>query len=413
MSLFEHRLLVLRQDLQSSAQQVEINVHTKPIWPPPSKVRDVKNVSQAMTRGGLHSLEPLAVESELREVQLRIGELQRKRKGLLDQLDQLLRRDPFKLQAAVAVASTPRQERPVLSVPDGKGISFSEVSRGTSSVFSESKPTNGGNTSKPKKAESLAECLAVLDSLQEEMNQNKEAKEVKEVSPETEEDKKYLELIDLLTNKMFDSESNVGTKQKKANSLPRSGTSIPEPRLRKSSSQVFSPSKVSSSKPLGQLSAYERLFGVPSPSSSRCTSPVVKKTGVPMIIPKVRRGSGERPTALGRLSSSPARSHENVNLLPPCTSGEEKKKEKISLHSIDGLLSAPDKIEIPSRYQPEVEKTLMSLTEQESRSAKATLIKKMLVETGATCTLPNRGLLSLLAIFTSAHICLLYFQITV
>ena len=399
MSLFEHRLLVLRQDLQSCAQQVEINVHTKPIWPLPSKVRNVKNVSQAMTRGGLHSLEPLAVESELREVQLRIGELQKKRKGLLDQLDQLLRRDPFKLQAAVAVASTPRQERPVLSVPDGKGISFSEVnSRGTSSVISESKPINGGNTSKPKKAESLAECLAVLDSLQEEMNQNKEAKEVKEVSPETEEDKKYLELIDLLTNKMFDSESNVGTKQKKANSLPRSGTSIPEPRLRKSSSQVFSPSKVSSSKPLGQLSAYERLFGVPSPSSSRCTSPVVKKTGVPMIIPKVRRGSGERPTALGRLSSSPARSHENVNLLPPCTSGEEKKKEKISLHSIDGLLSAPDKIEIPSRYQPEVERTLMSLTEQESRSAKATSIKKMLVETGATCTLPNRGLLSLLAI---------------
>ena len=334
-----------------------------------------------MTRGGLHSLEPLAVESELREVQLRIGELQKKRKGLLDNLDQLLRKDPFKLQA---VASTPRQERPVLSVPDSKGISISEV-KGTT-AFSESKPISG-NMSKPKKAESLAECLAVLDSLQEEMNQNT-AKEVKELSPETEDDKKYLELIDLLTNKMFDSEPNAGTKQKKANSLPRSGSSIPEPRLRKSSSQVFSPSKVSSSKPLGQLSAYERLFGVPSPSSSRCTSPVVKKTGVPMIIPKVRRGSGERPTALGRLSSSPARSHEN--LLPPCTS-EEKKKEKISLHSIDGLLSAPDKIEIPSRYQPEVEKTLMSLTEQESRSAKATSIKKMLVETGASCTLSNQG----------------------
>ena len=115
-----------------------------------------------------------------------------------------------------------------------------------------------------------------------------------------------------------------------------------------------------------------------------------------MIIPKVRRGSGERPTALGRglSSSSPARSHENVNvLLPPCTS-EEKKKEKISLHSIDGLLSAPEKIEIPTRYQPEVEKTsLMSLTEQESRSAKAILIKKMLVETGASCTLSNQGLL--------------------
>ena len=345
-----------------------------------------------MTRGGLHSLEPLAVESELREVQLRIGELQRKRKGLLETLDQLLRKDPFKLQA---VASTPRQERPVLSVPpDCKGInSFSDV-RGTT-VYSESKPISGGTTSKPKKAESLAECLAVLDSLQEEMNQNTAKKEVRELSPETEDDKKYLELIDLLTNKMFDSEpNNVGTKQKKANSLPRSGSSIPEPRLRKSSSQVFSPSKVSSSKPLGQLSAYERLFGVPSPSNSRCTSPVVKKTGVPMIIPKVRRGSGERPTVLGRLSGSPARSHEN--LLPPCTTSEEKKKEKISLHSIDGLLSAPDKIEIPSRYQPEVEKTLMSLAEQECRSAKATSIKKMLVETGASCTLSSQGLFNCL-----------------
>ena len=323
-------------------------------------------------------------------MQLRIGELQRKRKGLLDSLDQMLRKDPFKLQA---VASTPRQERPVLNVPDSRGTTSLSEMRGTT-VFSESKPMSGGNTSKPKKAESLAECLAVLDSLQAEMNQNT-AKEVKKLSPEMEDDKKYLELIDLLTNKMFDPETNVGTKQKKANSLPRSGSSIPEARLRKSSSQVFSPSKAS--KPaLGQLSAYERLFGVPSPSSSRCTSPVVKKTGLPMIIPKVRRGSGERPTALGRglSSSSPARSHENVNvLLPPCTS-EEKKKEKISLHSIDGLLSAPEKIEIPTRYQPEVEKTsLMSLTEQESRSAKAILIKKMLVETGASCTLSNQGLL--------------------
>ena len=64
-------------------------------------------------------------------------------------------------------------------------------------MFSESKTiSSSGNTSKPKKAESLAECLAVLDSLQEEMNQNTAtAKEVKEKSPETEDDKKYLELI--------------------------------------------------------------------------------------------------------------------------------------------------------------------------------------------------------------------------
>ena len=105
----------------------------------------------------------------------------------------------------------------------------------------------------------------------------------------------------------------------------------------------------------------------------------------------MRRGSGERPTALGRLStSSPNRSNENVNILPVCTS-EEKKKEKISISSIDNLFSAPDKIEIPSRYQPEVERTLMSLADQESRNLKATSIKKMLVETGASCSLPTQG----------------------
>ena len=46
MSLFEHRLLVLRQDLQSCAQQVsthKINVHTKPIWPTSSHI-NVKKI---------------------------------------------------------------------------------------------------------------------------------------------------------------------------------------------------------------------------------------------------------------------------------------------------------------------------------------------------------------------------------
>ena len=77
-------------------------------------------------------------------------------------------------------------------------------------------------------------------------------------------------------------------------------------------------------------------------------------------------------------------------MLPVCTS-EEKKKEKISISSIDNLFSAPDKIEIPSRYQPEVERTLMSMADQESRNLKATSIKKMLVETGPSCSLPTQG----------------------
>ena len=106
----------------------------------------------------------------------------------------------------------------------------------------------------------------------------------------------------------------------------------------------------------------------------------------------MRRGSGERPTALGRLStSSPNRSNENVNMLPVVCTSEEKKKEKISISSIDNLFSAPDKIEIPSRYQPEVERSLMSVADQESRNLKATSIKKMLVETGASCSLPTQG----------------------
>jgi hypothetical protein len=188
-----------------------------------------------------------------------------------------------------------------------------------------------------------------------------------EVSPEKD-DKKYLELIDLLTNKMFDTESGgvAGTKQKKSNSLPRSGAVLPEARLRKSSSQVFSPVHKAGPRPPGQLSAYERLFGVPSPSSSRCSSPGIRKVGGPAaIIPKAKRsssGSAERPSVLGRLGGAAPRavsdSKENVSyqLLNACItnpSSEEKRKERISMSSIDGLFSAPQKIDIPARYKPE------------------------------------------------------------
>ena len=338
MSLFEHRLLVIRQELQSSAQL-------------------------AMTKGGMPSLEPLAVESELREAQLRSGELQKKRKALLETIDQLLRKDPFKQHA---LPSTPRQEKP----PIKPNPSYNKMK-----VKKNDAPMN--------KAQSLEECLAVLDSLQAEMNlqPNSLEEKVKEESPDAD-DTKYLELIDLLTNKMFETDVQP-TKEKKSNSLPRSGTALPEPRLRKSSSQVFSPSKVG--RPMSQLSAYERLFGVQSPSNSRCTSPSVKKN-VPMII-----GKAKRP---GRLSGSPARSEENVSILPSSitnATSEEKKKEKISLSSIDSILAAPGKIDIPARYQPETDKTQPSTSEDESRKAKAANIKRMLLETGSSCTLPSVG----------------------
>ena len=97
MSLFEHKLLVLRQELQSSAQLAMTR-----------SARPGGHVT-LVTRGGVYSLEPLAVETELREVQLRSGELQRKRRALLDTLDSVLRRDPYRGQGGTPTPS-PRQQ---------------------------------------------------------------------------------------------------------------------------------------------------------------------------------------------------------------------------------------------------------------------------------------------------------------
>ena len=71
----------------------------------------------------------------------------------------------------------------------------------------------------------------------------------------------------------------------------------------------------------------------------------------------------ERPSVLGRLGGHKqvSRSEENVScVLGSATvvtaSHEEKKKERINLSSIDGILTAPEMIEIPDRYKPEVRK---------------------------------------------------------
>ena len=383
MSLFEHQLLVLRQELQATAQLAMTRSARKKKLKEEGKNHQKSTNSMcvaptimlskranssvgfvsavlfwelllsihfssldsfvsffsiiSIARGGVYSLEPLAVESELREVQLRSGQLQKKRKALLDTVDKMLRKDPFKMPT---LPTTPRQqEKPLVKPNLATKVTAGRV-----------------ETRNAKKSETLAECLAVLDSLQAEMSQTPVKVKEKEVSPETD-DKKYLELIDLLTNKMFESEPTPkGTKTSKSNSLPRTGTNMPEARLPRSSSQIFSPSKVNT-KPPGQLSAYERLFGVPSPSSSRCTSPVVKK-GVPMIISKAKKGGSDRPSVLGKLGveRQTSRSEENVSTLPSSManpSHEVKKKEKISLSSIDGLFSAPGKINIPDRYQPD------------------------------------------------------------
>ena len=80
-------------------------------------------------------------------------------------------------------------------------------------------------------------------------------------SDDSETEKKYLELIDLLTVKMFENqpETNSGKTRpsKKSNSLPRTLDMSVQCGLQKSSSQNFPESP--------GLTAYERLFGKPRP----------------------------------------------------------------------------------------------------------------------------------------------------
>ena len=90
-------------------------------------------------------------------------------------------------------------------------------------------------------------------------------------SEDSETEKKYLELIDLLTVKMFENDPNIPIQQqptksvqrpKKSNSLPRTMEIKPLNSLHKSSSQNFQ--FESQCAPPGS-SAYERLFGCPRP----------------------------------------------------------------------------------------------------------------------------------------------------
>ena len=61
-------MLLLRQELQSSAQR-------------------------CMSKGGTSSLQTLAIESELREVQQRASELQKKGNSLINQVEKLLQKE--------------------------------------------------------------------------------------------------------------------------------------------------------------------------------------------------------------------------------------------------------------------------------------------------------------------------------
>ena len=224
--MLEHDLLVLRQDLQATAQK-------------------------QMSKGGIFSMETLgkaglvgqimkhfsqltrrnfpAIETELREVQQRATELQKKAKRLTDQVDQIIRKKSTAHAGSRAVnqdlEKENRQELRQLLEQETIGLEVSKEEK-----LCKTQPRNVGDTTP---------------------------------SDDSETEKKYLELIDLLTVKMFENqpEPNLGKTRpsKKSNSLPRTLDMSLQSGLQKSSSQHFS--EVSGS----GLTAYERLFGKPRP----------------------------------------------------------------------------------------------------------------------------------------------------
>ena len=229
--MLEHDLLVLRQDLQATAQK-------------------------QMSKGGTFSMETLgkaglvgqimkhfsqltrrnfpAIETELREVQQRATELQKKAKRLNDEVDQIIRQ---KSRANV------------------------QINRAVNRQLDE------------ENREDLRKLLEQQANIEMEVSKEEKCKTNSRNDGETtpsddsETEKKYLELIDLLTVKMFEDqpETNHGKTRpsKKSSSLPRtldmslqSGLQSGVQQVQKSSSQHFSGSG---------LTAYERLFGKPRP----------------------------------------------------------------------------------------------------------------------------------------------------
>ena len=314
--------------------------------------------------GGSASLQTLAIESELREVQQRTTELQKKGNSLINQVGSLLQKHNHFLKQNRKVLTDDQQ--------NGKGNlpkCETPVKQNPINFYTELKK----------------DCFKV----EIESKDQKKPDDITLTNPASNEasdaDEKYLELIDLLTVKMFESDTESGTnksdlnsKPKKSNSLPRTFDK-PDTSLHKSSSQTFLAwpgARPGPSQPGQQLSAYERLFGVPNPSS-RSSSPggrEKKKVFIPKASSRVRHTSGreERPGVLDtrrklearKLSS---RSEENVSTVGRERRGsstpdrlgneqlvvEKKKSCRISFDTIDSLFSAPDKIIIPERLQAE------------------------------------------------------------
>ena len=198
-----------------------------------------------------------AIETELREVQQRSSELQKRAKSLSEQIDCIFK----------GKTSTSRKQ-PFVNrdeLQNSIRINDAALARSRAVVTPSAKVTTSANNQ-----EFGASVQYKLPSSDKVVNVNNV--QTSSPSEDSESEQKYLEIIDLLTVKMFDNDpqrpENLVKSQhppKKSNSLPRTmPIELRAPILQKSSSQNFNIENQS-----GGTSAYERLFGRPRPGIKR------------------------------------------------------------------------------------------------------------------------------------------------
>ena len=201
-----------------------------------------------------------AIETELREVQQRANELQKKAKGLTEQVETIFKgkssdtkSPPSSIVSKEDLLNTIKVNVAVIEASLSK-ITFHKTD--SPSTLS----THSLNKSKEESSSKVGVNLVP---------------NISSPTEDSETEKKYLELVDLLTVRMFEGSSNIQkppdqkhhiakdhSSSKKSNSLPRTldvSASVSRGLHKSSSNQNFSPELQSGS----GLSAYERLFGRP------------------------------------------------------------------------------------------------------------------------------------------------------
>ena len=158
-----------------------------------------------MTRGGAASLQTLAIERELREVQQRTSELQKKGNCLIKQVEKLIQRqNQFLKDNVQRKVSTGNKFKINVLKTEPMPI------QAPTSYYYELKKASIKKGREEKQ-----------DSQIKEERRNPQMNNAPS-DDSLDSDQKYLDLIDLLTVKMFQSETdNINDESKKSNSLPR------------------------------------------------------------------------------------------------------------------------------------------------------------------------------------------------